>query len=121
MNDVAWFYGKDLPWKDTKSSITKVVADLLALIASLSSEELVNEKIFSLGYEAKSPKPLIEDLLYEIVEHPLHHMMGMYNKFGNKKYAQEMLAGIDNFLQNPMVLSWTSKSCKKIAKYLKTV
>lgn len=120
MNDVAWFYGKGLTWKEIGNAIEKVFNEEQELVNSMSAEELTDGNTFTLGY-TKSHKAFLEDFMYEIVDHPLHHMVGMYEKFGNKKNAKEMLLRINEFIQNPDVKKWTSKSRNKIAKYLKTL
>ena len=120
MNDVGWFENKNKTWEETQQSITKVFDDISKLIASMSEDDLVDAEKFSLKYSAK-PKPFIADMLYEVVDHPLHHILGMYEKFGNAKDAKAMLLRINDLLQRSEVAAFTSKSKTKVEKYLKTV
>jgi hypothetical protein len=114
MNDSAWEKRKDLSWAEVEANLAKTLTDIDKQVKMLSVEELTNGKTFSLESWGR---PLIKSLLYELVDHPLHHFVKLYKRFGQDRKAREMLKRITRTLIQPGVAKWTATSRSKIQKH----
>jgi hypothetical protein len=114
MNDAAWEKRKDLSWSEVEEALAKAFADIEKQVGTLSIEELTDGKNFSLESWGR---PLVKSLLYDLVDHPLHHFVKVYKKFGQDKKAAAMLERVALTLAQPGVAKWTTTTRGKIKKH----
>jgi hypothetical protein len=120
MNDEAWLARQDWAWEDIKAALLNALVELETNITRLSSEELTDSTCLTLEGERKSPRPLIRNFLYELVDHPLHHFVGLYLRLGiDPALLNAMLMRVDNVLRRRGVSKWASTSRRKVQLYLK--
>jgi hypothetical protein len=114
MNDEAWNTHKDFRWAEVEEALTQALVDIEKQVKTLTLEELSNGKTFFLE---SSGSPLVRSLLYELVDHPLHHVVKLYKKFGQDKDAAAALERLTSALTQPGVSKWTATSRGKIKKF----
>lgn len=119
MNDRAWQARKDWTWAEIEAALERGLAEIEAQISELNADDLIDPQRFTLEAERKSPRPLLPSLLYELIDHPLHHFIGMIHKFGNASQAVALLTRIESVLKQPGISKWTATSRRKIQTYAK--
>jgi hypothetical protein len=114
MNDAAWEKRKNLTWARVEEALANVFKDIEKQVKAFSVEELTNGKRFSLESWGR---PLIKSLLYELIDHPLHHFVKLCKKLGQGQKAAEMLERVSSTLTRPGVSRWTATSRGKIKRH----
>jgi hypothetical protein len=117
MNDLAWVERSAWTWIEVEHALAQVLADLQIEIETLSSQALVDPQCFTLEPARKSPRPLLRNLLYEVIDHPLHHFVGLYDKFGNTAQKRVLLERTQQRLKWPGTSKWTETTRRKIRTY----
>ncbi len=112
VNDAAWARYKDLSWAEVEEKLSRVFDDIETQGKALRLEELTDASVFTL-----EGKPLVKSLLYEVVDHPLHHFVKLYRKYGKTKQALEALVRLETVLSQPGTSTWTATSRSKIKKH----
>lgn len=98
--------------------MARVLSDIEKHVKALSVEALTDAKVLWLE---RPGKPLLKSLLYELVDHPLHHFVKLYRKYDKNAKALETLARLHNVLAQPGTSKWTATSRNKIKKHEKTL
>lgn len=114
MNDAAWEKCKDLSWAQVEDTLSKALTDIEKQVNTLSVEELTNGKKFSLESWGR---PLVVSVLYELIDHPMHHFVKLYKKYDKRSKAIETLARLEDVLKQPGMSKWTATSRNKIKKH----
>jgi Protein of unknown function (DUF1706) len=91
LNDQAWEVRKDWTWNDVELGLERTLKGIEVQIKSLSNEDLTDAERLSLESDQKVTRPLLKSLIYELIDHPLHHFLGMYQKLHNKHQIASML------------------------------
>ncbi len=117
MNDAAWDARKDWSWQEVEENLDRVFAAVEVRLDGFSDADLIDPAVFTLEPDRASPKPLIRSLLYELYDHPLHHLVGLYRKFGDAEGLTAMLMRVSAALHMRGTAKWTAATRRKIAKY----
>ena len=118
MNDAAWLERKDWTWLDIEINLARIFADLRAQVQELSSEDLTNAHRYSLEASEAEPEPILQSLIYELIKHPVHHLVIMYGIFGNHVGIDSLLARTLKVTNQPDVLIWSEPTVKKIQEFI---
>lgn len=119
MNNQAWMARKDWTWADIQHALAAVLAQVEIQIRRLSAEDLTDANRLTLEGDRKSPRPLVRSFLYELVDHPLHHVVGLYQRLGADSAAQmAMLLRVQSVLSKRGLAKWTATSRRKLQAYL---
>jgi hypothetical protein len=121
MNDEAWEERKNWTWADVEKALAKALVDVKKQIEDLSSETLTESQRFSLEPDRTSPRPLLQNLTYELIDHPLHHFTKLYQKFGDEAKTTELLTRVLKVLKQPGVSKWSVTSRNKIGKHVNRI
>lgn len=116
MNDQAWHESKDLSWSEIEVKLMSVFDEIEAEIKTLSLEEITDGNKFSVEPQRNPPRPLVKSLLYELVDHPFHHLVKIHRKLNNTDKANESLALLTAILKQPGFSKWTAAALNKIRK-----
>jgi hypothetical protein len=112
MNDAAWLERKDWSWNALENALLRVMDDLERLTELLSVEELTES----------APRPLVRSLMYELVDHPVHHFLALYQKLGAAPdTVAAMLIRIQQNIKQRGVAKWTATSRRKLQKHLEQI
>jgi hypothetical protein len=60
---------------------------------------------------------VIRNLLYELIDHPTHHFVGLYQSFDTAA-LQAMLSRTTTLLSRRGIAKWTVTSRNKVKRYL---
>lgn len=121
MNDRAWAERKEWTWDEAEQAVMQALNAVELQFNTLRAEELVNPQHFTLEPDRPAPRPVLHNLIYELIEHPNHHFMGLYRKFADEA---AITALFDRSLQaltqlgNARWLAKTRKSAEKHAQRL---
>jgi Protein of unknown function (DUF1706) len=117
MNDNASEERKDWTWSEVDTALTRALEEIEKQVKALSVDELTEAEMFTLEPQRKSPRPFIKSLLYDLIDHPLHHWVKLYKKYGHEAKAADMLGRVSLTLKRPGVSKWTTTSRSKIKKH----
>lgn len=118
MNDKAWHVRKDWSWNKIETDVVRVFSDLKAHIEDLNAEDLINVNRFTLETDQESPKPLLQSLLYELIDHPVHHFTRLYQVFDDNVGSKEFLTRVLELMSQPGVSKWLTPTQNKIEKLM---
>lgn len=121
MNDAAWAERKDLSWSEIEAALTLALYEIEKQVKALSVDELTEAVMFTLEPQRKPPRPFIKSLLYDLIDHPLHHWVRLYKKFGHEAKAAQMLERVLQVLKKPGVSKWTATSRSKVKKHAESL
>jgi hypothetical protein len=107
MNDKAWEKHKDLSWAEVEEKLARAFQAIEKLMKALSVDALTDAKVLTLEPDRSSPRPLIKSLFYELIDHPVHHFVKLYQKHGANVTATTMLTRLQGVLEQPGVSKWT--------------
>lgn len=119
MNDNAWITRKDWTWEYIEQEVLRVLAATKMQIAQLEVDDLINSTRFTVDPNNGKARPLLRSLLYELIDHPLHHFIGLYKKFGANAHTLALLANTSSILTQSGVSKWAISSRRKIQAYEK--
>lgn len=91
MNDRAWAERKEWTWDEAEQAVTHGLKAVEQQVTALLAEDLVDPNHFTLEPERPAPRPLLHSLIYEVIEHPNHHFIGLYRKFGDEAAISALL------------------------------
>lgn len=113
MNDAAWEARQDWGLEQTEAAVRKVLTDLGEELERFTPEELTNPDRFTLEF----PRPFVRSLLYELVDHPVHHFAGLYRKLGKGSEVGPMLRRLLEVLGRRGAAGWSATTRKKIQRH----
>jgi hypothetical protein len=116
-NDIAWAARKDQSWSEVEASLESALAALEGEIRAFSDDELVDAQRLTIEPHAKTPRPLLRNLIYEMIEHPLVHMVGIYRKIGDEAGLRAMLTRIEVPLKVRGFSRFAASALRKIKGY----
>jgi hypothetical protein len=116
-NDIAWAARKDQSWAEVEASLESALAALEGEIRAFSDDELVDAQRFTIEPDTKTPRPLLRNLIYEMIEHPLVHMVGIYRKIGDEVRLRAMLTRIETPLKARGFSRFAASARRKIKGY----
>jgi hypothetical protein len=117
MNDAAWPVSKDWSWDEAEAAVERALTAVAAQVTVLDMADLTDPQRCTLEPHRKAPRPLIQSLLYDLVDHPLHHFVGLYRQFGDAEGQSAMLTRLEGALRQPGVSKWTATTRRKIQNY----
>ncbi len=117
MNDKAWQTRKDWAWADIETNLSGVLANVEQQIKELSNEDLTEPQRLTLEADRKSPRPLVRSLIYEVIDHPLHHFMGISKRLGDKAQTNAMLKRMLQVMSVPGTSKWSATTRNTIKRY----
>ena len=116
MNDTAWNIRKDWSWNKIEDDVACVFSDLKGQIKDLTAEDLIDVHRFTLETNQESPKPLLQSLLYELIDHPIHHFLIMYKAFGDEEGIKALLTRTQHMLSQMRESKWSTPTRDKISE-----
>lgn len=117
MNDAAWQARKDWTWANLETELARVLTNVETQLHDLHIEDLIDPQSFTLETVRKSPRPLLRNLIYELVEHPFHHFMGLYQRFSDKAQINSLIERTLHSLKQPGTSKWSATTRNKIRRY----
>ncbi len=117
LNDQAWEVRKDWTWNDVELGLERTLKGIETKIKSLNSQDLTDADRLSLESDQKVPRPLLKSLIYELIDHPAHHFLGMYRKLHNKHQIASMLERLIQAMEQPGVSNWSATTRNKLRKH----
>jgi hypothetical protein len=118
MNDAAWQIRKDWSWNKIETDVACVFSDLKVQIKDLTAEDLIDVHRFTLEADQKSPRSLIQSLLYELIDHPVHHFARMYQAFGDEEGIKALLTRAQQVINQPGGSKWSTPTRDKIRELI---
>ncbi|MEO8096245.1 MAG: G8 domain-containing protein [Acidobacteriota bacterium] len=64
------------------------------------------------------PKPILQSLLYELIDHPLHHFVRICRAFGDRAGVDSLLVRTLHVTNQSDVLNWSEPTLKKIQELI---
>jgi Protein of unknown function (DUF1706) len=116
LNDQAWEVRKDWTWNDVERVLERTLKGIEVQIKNLSSQDLTDPQRLSLEPDQKVPRPLLKSLIYELIDHPLHHFLGMHRKLQNEHLVAPMLERLLEVMEQPGVSKWSITTRNKLRK-----
>ena len=113
MNDAAWEVRKGWSLEQIEAALEKVLGDLEKELKRFTLEELTDPAAFAL----ERPRPFVRSLLYELIDHPMHHWAGLYRKLGKESKIGPMLGRILEAMSQRGIKRWTAGSRSKISHH----
>jgi Protein of unknown function (DUF1706) len=117
LNDQAWELRKDWTWNEVELGLKRTLKGIETKMKSLSSQDLTDPQRLSLEPDQKAPRPLVKSLIYELIDHPSHHFLGMYRKLQNEQLVAPMLERLLEVTEQPGVSRWSTTTRNKLRKY----
>jgi Protein of unknown function (DUF1706) len=117
LNDQAWEVRKDWTWNDIERVLEHTLNGIETQIKSLSSQDLTDPQRLSLEPDQKATRPFLKSLIYELIDHPLHHLVGLYRKLKNEPLIAPMLERLLEAMEQPGVSKWSTTTCIKLRKH----
>jgi hypothetical protein len=117
MNDVAWHERKDWDWVTVEQALLGAIDAVEAQLAALSADELTDGGLLTVEPVRRPPRPLIRNLLYELIDHPLHHATGIYRGRDATAACAEMLARVTAVVDQPGVRTLAAATRAKLRGY----
>jgi hypothetical protein len=117
MNDAAWHERKDWDWTTVEQALVGAIDAVAAQLAVLSAEELTDGARLTVEPARRPPRPLIKSLLYELIDHPLHHLTGIYQRLGASAARAEMVARVTAVVEQPGVRTLAAATRAKLRRY----
>ncbi|MDX2140655.1 MAG: DinB family protein [Chloroflexota bacterium] len=114
MNDAAWEVRRAWTWGEVEAATAATLGQLEMLLQNMSADDLTDPQRFTIEPLRTAPRPLIRSLLYELVDHPVHHFTGLYRKISDPDGMSAMLVRYDAVLQKRGTSQWTATTRKKI-------
>jgi hypothetical protein len=114
LNDQAWEERKGWTWAEACGALERGLDRLELGIHYFPSVAWTDVKRFSL----ERGRPLIRSLSYEVVDHPLHHLVGLYNKLGQSENAVAMLSRMLERVAQRGMSRWSAPTRRKVGKLL---
>jgi len=112
LNRSAWRERSNASWAGVKHALDDSLDAVKDHVEMLTADQLTNPGAFTL-----TGKPFVKDFLYELIDHPLHHWVILYEKQSAQGDAIKMLARVESVLRRRGFGRWTSSSRKKIQSY----
>lgn len=117
MNDAAWHERQDWSWATAEGALLNAITAVEAQLSTLGGEELTNAERLSVEPTRRPPRPLIRSLLYELIDHPLHHYAGIYHRLGASKACAEMVGRLTEVMEQPGVRTLAASTRTKLRRY----
>lgn len=117
MNDAAWHERKDWDWITVEQALLEAIDAVVVQLAVLSAEELTDGARLSVEPARRPPRPLIRSLLYELIDHPLHHLTGIYRRLGASVARAEMIARVTAVVEQPGGRTLAAATRTKLRRY----
>lgn len=118
MNDAAWQERKDWTWLDVKTNTAQMFSNLRTQIQEMRSEDLIDATRYSLEKTETGPKSLLQSLVYELIDHPTHHFVRMYQTFKDREGIDSLLVRMLQVTNQPSILIWSEITLKKIQELI---
>jgi hypothetical protein len=118
MNDAAWPERKDWAWPDVETNLVRMFSDVRAQVQELNSEDLTDARRYSVETAETGPKPILQSLVYELIEHPIHHFVRIYRVFEDRVGVDSLLARAIQVTNQSDVLSWSEPTLKQIQELI---
>ena len=118
MNDATWHIRKDWSWSKIETDLACVFSDLKGQIKDLMAEDLIDVHRFTLEANQKSPKSLLESLLYELIDHPMHHFLIMYKEFADEEGIKALLTRTQHVMSQTRESKWSTPTRDKITELI---
>ena len=109
LNREAWQARKAHTWDRVWLDLDRAFSAVRSQLSSLSTEQLTNASCFSTG-----DRPLVEDFMYEAIEHPMHHWMSLYRQAGAEEMAGAMLERVQDCVRQDGQMMWSQAVREKI-------
>jgi hypothetical protein len=113
LNDQAWFERQRWTWTQLETALTETWARLETQVQALESAQFTDAAVFTL----EPPKPLVRTLLYEVVDHPLHHLVRLYLKTDQGQRVPDLLERVQGRLARRGMAVWARSSRAKLRKH----
>jgi hypothetical protein len=117
LNDQTWHARKDWTWDEAENALKRAFMDIEGRVKGLSSQDLTDPDRLSLEPEGKSPRPLLKALIYELIDHPVHHFVGLYRKRHAEHEIAPMLERLLEVMNQPGVSKWSASTRRKLKRY----
>lgn len=117
MNDAAWHERAAWDWTTVEQALLRAIDAVAAQLATLSSDELRDAGRLTVEPAGGPPRPLIRSLLYELIDHPLHHFAGIYQRLGAAEPRVAMLARVAALVEQPGVRTLAGSTRAKLRSY----
>lgn len=108
MNRAAWARYRDLSWNEAVSKLDSAVDGIQRETRRLPSHPLVLPGM---------TRPWIRDLVYETVEHPMHHVANLYRKLDLLLWSPAMLARWGDVVKRRGMARWTVAARRKLERH----
>lgn len=112
-NDAAWRVRNPWTWAEVELAWNAALLELETQVKSLSAQQLTDAN--SLATDPK--RPLIRSLIYEVIDHPLHHLVGLYSKMGKPEQINPLLERCSIALRQRGTAKWTTSTKRKLGKW----
>lgn len=103
MNDAAWHERAAWDWPTVEQALLRAIDAVEAQLATLSGDELRDAARLTVEPARRPPRPVIRSVLYELIDHPLHHLAGIYQRLGAAEPRVAMLARVAALVEQPGV------------------
>lgn len=117
MNDRAWAERKDWTWDAVEQAVTQGLNAVELQLNALRAEELVDPKYFTLEPDRPAPRPLLHNVVYELIDHPNHHFVGLYRKFADEAAITALFTRSLQTLGQLGSARWSTKTRKAAEKH----
>jgi hypothetical protein len=121
LNDDAWAVRKDWSWATVEEHLARALNGVETHLHSLNTADLTDAAHLTLEPDRTTPRPLIRSLLYDVIDHPLLHVVGLYGKCGANAAALAMLDRATTLVSQPGLSKWTSSTRSKLKTWQKRV
>jgi hypothetical protein len=101
-NDAIWPLRRDWTWGEVEQAWQRALQQVAAEWARRSEPE---------------QRALLRSLIYELVDHPLHHYVRLYGKFRQPARGRAMLARTEVLLSRRGAARWTATPRRKLKRW----
>jgi hypothetical protein len=113
LNSQTWLERRGWTWTQADAALYGALDRLEGQIATLELKQLTDAGMLTL----EPPKPLIRTLLYEVVDHPTHHLVRLYAKTGRGASVPALLERTRAALAQRGMSAWTRSSRTRLDKH----
>ncbi len=101
-NDAAWPARSSWTWGEVERAWQQALQAVAAELKCLSEE---------------AQRAQMRSLVYELVDHPHHHFVRLYGKFGQRKLGRALLARTEALLAQRGASRWTATTRRKVKRW----
>ncbi|HAS41438.1 MAG TPA: hypothetical protein DCS93_13215 [Microscillaceae bacterium] len=116
LNDETWKLRNTLTWDEVRQALDNVFLESQSLLIRILDEQLMDKSILTIQGQA-----LIADYLYEFIEHPMWHWIGLYLKANDKDSALDCLERVESSIFNENFSKWLIPVRKAVIKNRKRI